>query len=74
MSALGRRYAKALLELAREQGEIEPVLRDVSALSSAWKESAELREIVRNPVVPKPALKAVVGTVMEKLGCSKLFP
>ena len=37
MSALGRRYAKALLELAREQGEIEPVLRDVAALAAAWK-------------------------------------
>jgi F-type H+-transporting ATPase subunit delta len=72
MSALGRRYAKALLELAREQGEIDPVLRDVSALSAAWKESPALREIVRNPVVPRPALKAAVDAVMEKLGCSKL--
>jgi F-type H+-transporting ATPase subunit delta len=72
VSAFGRRYAKALLELAREQGETDPVLRDVGALSAAWKESAELREIVRNPVVPKPALKATVDAVMEKLGCSKL--
>jgi F-type H+-transporting ATPase subunit delta len=72
MSALGRRYAKALLELAREQGELDPVLRDVGALSDAWNVSPELREIVRNPVVPKPALKAAVDAVMEKLGCSKL--
>jgi F-type H+-transporting ATPase subunit delta len=72
MSALGRRYAKALLDLAREQGEIDSVLRDVDALSGAWKASAELREIVGNPVIPKPALKAAVDAVMEKLGCSKL--
>ena len=72
MSALGRRYAKALLDLAREQGEIDPVLRDVGALAGAWKISPELREIVRNPVVPKPALKSAVDAVMEKLGCSKL--
>ena len=72
MSALGRRYAKALLELAREQGEIDSVLRDVGALADAWKESPELRGIVRNPVIPRPALKAAVDAVMEKLGCSKL--
>ena len=72
MSALGRRYAKALLELAREQGELDSVLRDVGSLSNAWKVSAELREVVRNPVVPRPALKAAVDAVMEKLGCSKL--
>jgi len=72
MSALGRRYAKALLELAREQGQVDQILRDVGVLSDAWKASAELREIVGNPVIPKPALKAAVDAVMEKLGCSKL--
>jgi F-type H+-transporting ATPase subunit delta len=72
MSALGRRYAKALLELAREQGELDPVLRDVGSLADAWKTSADLRELVRNPVVPRQALKAAVDAVMEKLGCSKL--
>ena len=72
MSALGRRYAKALLELAREQGELAPVLRDVGSLADAWKTSADLRELVRNPVVPRQALKAAVDAVMEKLGCSKL--
>jgi len=72
MSAVGRRYAKALLDLAREQGEVDAVLRDVSAISGAWKESAELRELIRNPVVPKPALKAAVDAVMEKLGVSRL--
>lgn len=72
MSAVGRRYAKALLDLAREQGELDAVLKDVGSLSDAWKESADLRNIVRNPIVPKPALKGVVDAVMEKLGVSKL--
>jgi F-type H+-transporting ATPase subunit delta len=72
MSAVGRRYAKALLDLAREQGQVHDVLRDVSAISDAWKESADLRELVRNPVVPRPALKAALGAVFEKLGVSQL--
>jgi F-type H+-transporting ATPase subunit delta len=72
MSALGRRYAKALLELAREQSLTDQVVRDVGALSDAWKESSELRELIRNPVVPKPALRATIDAIMEKLGLSKL--
>jgi len=72
MSALGRRYAKALLDLAREQGALDATLKDVGALSDAWKASKELREIVANPVIPRPALKAAVDAVMQKLGCSKL--
>lgn len=73
MSAVGRRYAKALLGLAREQGVVDAVLKDVGTISDAWKVSPELREIVRNPVVPKPALKAAVDAVAEKLGVSVLM-
>lgn len=73
MNAVGRRYAKALLELARERGEVDSVLSDVSSISDAWKESAELRELIRNPVVPKPALKSAVDAVLEELGVSKLM-
>ena len=72
MSALGRRYAKALFELAREQNQTDQVVRDVGALSTAWKESSELRELVRNPVVPKAALRASIDAIMDKLGTSKL--
>lgn len=72
MSVVGRRYAKALLDLAREQGQLDAVLRDVGALSDAWKTSAELREVVRNPVLPRPALKGMVEVLMEKMGVSTL--
>ena len=72
MSAVGRRYAKALLDLSRERGQVDAVLRDVSAISEAWRESADLRELVRNPVVPKPALKSAVNAVLERLGVSQL--
>ncbi len=72
MSAVGRRYAKALLDLAREQGQVDVVLEDVSALSDAWRASAELRHIVRNPVLPRPALKGALNAVTEKLGVSRL--
>lgn len=73
MSAVGRRYAKALFELGREQNATEQVLRDVGGLRAAWLESAELRELVKNPVVPRPAVRATMDALLERLGSSRLF-
>lgn len=73
MSAFGRRYAKALLDLAREGGEVDVILQDAGALFDAWKQSAELREILEHPVIPKTALKSVMDALMEKLGSAKLL-
>jgi len=72
MSAFGRRYAKALLDLAREQGELDRVLRDVGSLYDAWKESAELREILQSPVIPRAALKSVLDALMERLETARI--
>lgn len=72
MSVVGRRYAKALLELAREQNQTDQVVRDVGALFDAWKQSEELRDLVRNPVIPRPALSAAVGAILERLNSSTL--
>lgn len=67
MSALGRRYAGALLELAREQGQTDRVVSDVTTLLEAWEASADLRAIVANPVIPRPALKNAVLAVIDRL-------
>jgi F-type H+-transporting ATPase subunit delta len=73
MSSLGRRYAKALLELARERGEVDAVLRDAGALFDAWKESAELREVLESPVLPRPAVKSVLAALMDRLGSAQIL-
>jgi len=72
MSAVGRRYAKALFELAQERGQTDQVMEDVGALREAWLVSADLREVLKNPVLPKPALRSAVDAVMEKLGTENL--
>ncbi|MEM7436866.1 MAG: ATP synthase F1 subunit delta [Myxococcota bacterium] len=73
MSAIGRRYAKALFELASEQGQTDQVVRDVGALQDAWKASSDLRDVVKNPVVPRPALRNALNAVLDKLGSSTLL-
>jgi F-type H+-transporting ATPase subunit delta len=43
------RYARALLDLAAEQGVLEAVEADLAALKAALKESADLRTLVASP-------------------------
>jgi F-type H+-transporting ATPase subunit delta len=68
VSIVARRYAKALLELGLEEGNLESVVRDLGALAEAWQGSAELRNAVENPLVGLAAKKAAVSEIAAKLG------
>jgi F-type H+-transporting ATPase subunit delta len=68
VSIVARRYAKALLELGLEEGNLESVVRDLGALAEAWQSSAELRNAVENPLVGLVAKKAAVAELAAKLG------
>ena len=50
------RYAKALLDLAKEKGVLEAVMADVTFLLSVEKESSEFRMLLKSPVI-KPLQK-----------------
>jgi F-type H+-transporting ATPase subunit delta len=68
VSIVARRYAQALLELGAEQGALDKIVEDVSTLANAWEESADLRNVVENPLVPHPMKKAVVSDLAERIG------
>jgi len=65
---LGRRYARALLDLAGEQGQIERVGTDLRDLDVAWKEGAELREVFENPSFSAASRAAVIDTITTRMG------
>lgn len=46
-----RRYASALLELAKERQEIEPVLEDITLIHNTLEGSRELVLFLRSPVI-----------------------
>jgi F-type H+-transporting ATPase subunit delta len=68
VSIVARRYAKALLELGLENGDLEIVVRDLEALAEVWDGNAELRNVVENPLVALEAKKAAVTEVAAALG------
>lgn len=66
-----RRYAKALLDLAKERDEVEPVLEDVSLINNTLKGSRELIVFLRSPIIKyddkQAALKKLFGEEIQEM-------
>jgi len=67
--SLARRYARALLELAREQGTLDATGQELAAVAAAF-DDARLRAVVLNPAVDGGARRRVVAGVIGALGAS----
>lgn len=69
----GRRYAKALFQLAEESGQVAPVRGALDALAKLLAEHRELAEVMLQPLYPVAERRAVMGAVAERLGASPLL-
>jgi F-type H+-transporting ATPase subunit delta len=71
-SEAARRYAQATFDLAKEAKQLDAVEQDFAKFSAAWRESPELRDVARSPLIdPVDKAKALVA-VAQKLGLSDL--
>lgn len=71
MKALTQRYAEALLDVALEQGVTEAVRIELAAFAALVAESADLRNFLASPAVPRPQKHAVIEKLVERLGASR---
>jgi F-type H+-transporting ATPase subunit delta len=71
MSAVGRRYAKALFALAREQGAMEAVGEELAAVAERLV-APELRPVWTSPLFPAARRQAVLQELAARLGASPL--
>jgi F-type H+-transporting ATPase subunit delta len=71
-SEAAARYAQAVFELAKDAKQLEAVEADFSKFGAAWKESAELREAARSPLIDPQEKANALSAVAEKLGVSEL--
>lgn len=69
-TAAARRYAKALFQLAREEGRVDAVRAEMKALADAFDATPELRHVVFRPLHPLAQRKAAVDAVTARLGGS----
>lgn len=72
MSAIGRRYGRAILDLAAEQNQVDPVSKNLADLAQAWEESEDLREVFENPSVSAQDRKKIVDALASRMGLSPI--
>jgi len=69
-NAISRRYARALVQLAAEEGRVEAVHGELSRIDAALSASPELTEVLSNPAYGIEAKREILKGVVGKLGLS----
>jgi F-type H+-transporting ATPase subunit delta len=72
VSGLADRYAAALFDLADERKELDTVAADLRQLRDMILGSADLRRLVRSPVLSRAEQAKAIGAVAESAGISQL--
>ena len=69
---VGKRYAKALIKLGKEENVLERIREDLSRIVSLFNEQELFRRVMCDPVYGKDKRKEILIAIMEKLGISAL--
>lgn len=71
-STIGRRYARALLDLAEQHKQTERVQRDLHDFADSFAKSRDLRHLVENPQVAREARKKVISTLLDRMAVAPI--
>lgn len=66
ISGMAGRYATALFDLARDQGELDQTAEALARVQSLLNESAELRQFTRSPIFSAEDQARVLTAIAEK--------
>jgi F-type H+-transporting ATPase subunit delta len=69
---VAERYAKALFELAENDGQLAAIETDLGRFSALLDESSDLRRLVRSPVFSAEDQARAVGAVLDRTGITGL--
>ena len=72
MASMAGRYAAALLDLAKEERQLPQVEADLVAFQAMLDESADLRRLIRSPVISAHDQTRALDAVLGKAGASAL--
>ncbi|CAO3448037.1 F0F1 ATP synthase subunit delta [Azospirillum sp.] len=72
VSELAARYSIALFELADENQALDTVASDLTTLKQILAESADLRRLVRSPVISRADQGRAMAAVLDGAGLSEL--
>ena len=69
--SLARRYARAIFEIGVETGKYEPLGNEVADIANAMTSSAELTDVLINPIFQRSQRRKVLDKILMRLGVSK---
>jgi F-type H+-transporting ATPase subunit delta len=72
MASVAGRYAAALFEIAKDERQLPQVEADVKAFQRLLDESADLRRLVRSPVISAEDQAKALGAILAKAGTGPL--
>ncbi len=72
LSGLAGRYALALLELADERKQLDPVADDLRGLQAAIAMSEDLRRLIRSPVFTRAQQSQAMAAILDRAGAGEL--
>lgn len=72
VAGLAERYAVALFELADERKALDAVASDLTGLRRLIDDSADLRRMIRSPVLQRDEQARAIGVVGERAGLDPL--
>ena len=71
-SGVAGRYASALFDLAREEGQIDSVGKELDNFQALLDESADLRRLIKSPVISAEEQDRAIDSVLKKAGIGGL--
>ncbi len=72
LSGLPGRYALALLDLADERNQLDPVAEDLRGLKAAIDGSDDLRRLIRSPLYTRDQQSRAMTAILDKAGVGDL--
>jgi F-type H+-transporting ATPase subunit delta len=72
VSGLAERYARALFELADEGRSLDQVAGDLKSLAAMLAASADLRRVIRSPVLDRAAQGKAIAALADEAQLSRL--
>lgn len=71
-SLVGRRYARALLDLAEQAKQTDRVAKDLSDFADSFEKSRELRTVFESPQVARATRQQVLTAVLDRMAVSPI--
>ena len=65
---VARRYARALLELGSEIGQLDALVEEMSAVAESYEGSPELQSALENPLFPYAVKKNILTELAQTIG------